>query len=270
MDLFVGGTGLPFPLNPLRQLFIRTHTFRVNYDHTITPTVLLHVGVGYQRYVNPDTMVPEQNDYNPEKELGLKGALRNGFPRITGIPSSNGFGPTNVGKYLTDKPTAAVSLTWVRQNHTFKFGGDFKIDAFTNFSANGSGGQYAFSATETSQPSTQGQNLGGRSLGNAYASFLLGSVGSASIQNFWAPQYRRPGYAMFVQDTWKLTPKLTLDMGVRWDIEVPPRELWHRTSMFSFDVANPSAGGLKRASRQVPVQVGGSAGSTGVSALLSL
>jgi hypothetical protein len=244
VDLFVGGTGLPDPLNPLRQLFIRTHTFRVNYDHTLTPTMLLHVGVGYQRYINPDTAVPIQDTYNAEKELGLKGALRNGFPRITGIPSSNGFGPTNIGKYLTDKPTAAMSLTWVRSNHTFKFGGDFKIDAFTNIAASQSVGVYAFSATETTQPSTQGQNLGGGTLGNAYASFLLGSVGTGTIANASMPQYRRQGFAFFGQDTWKVTSKLTLDLGLRWDIEVPPHELHHRMSMFSFDTPNPSAGGI--------------------------
>jgi hypothetical protein len=244
VDLFVGGTGLPEPLNPLRQLFIRTHTFRVNYDHTITPTILLHVGVGYQRYINPDTSVPATMEYDAQKELGLKGSIGTGFPRITGIPSSNGFGPTNVGKYLTDKPTGLVSLTWVRGNSTIKFGGDFKIDGYTNIAAAAAVGQYAFSAEQTTQPSTQGQNLGGRTLGNAYASYLLGSVSTGNVANPSMPQYRRQGYAFFLQDTWKVTPKLTLDAGVRWDLELPPHELWRRMSMFSFNTPNPSAGGI--------------------------
>ncbi len=49
---------------------------------------------------------------------------------------------------------------------------------------------------------------------------------------------------MFAQDTWKATRRLTLDYGIRWDLQPPSRELWRRTSAFSPTVANPSAGGL--------------------------
>lgn len=58
------------------------------------------------------------------------------------------------------------------------------------------------------------------------------------------PQYRRKSYSLFLQDTWKLTRRLTLDYGVRWDLATPTREIHDRWSMFSPTVANPAAGGL--------------------------
>ena len=51
-------------------------------------------------------------------------------------------------------------------------------------------------------------------------------------------------WGFFVQDTWKVNRKLTLDYGIRYDIQLPERELWRRTSTFSRSVANPNANGL--------------------------
>src|SRR5207248_2063977 len=58
------------------------------------------------------------------------------------------------------------------------------------------------------------------------------------------PQYRRQSYALFVQDTWKVTRRLTLDYGLRWDLSRPTREIDNRWSEFSPTTPNPSAGGL--------------------------
>ena len=50
-----GQDGLPDPISARRDQIIRSHTYRFNYDHTLSPTVILHAGVGYQRYYNPDS-----------------------------------------------------------------------------------------------------------------------------------------------------------------------------------------------------------------------
>jgi hypothetical protein len=239
--------GLPDPISPRRDQLIRSHTVRVNHDWTARPTLLLHFGAGYQRYHNPDASPQSIQDYDAG-QLGFQGQVGSGFPRLTSLTNSFGglpnIGPTNRTLYLQDKPTAVFSATYIRGNHTYKAGGDWRIDTFTNLSTGGVAGNYAFDPQQTGLPSTQGQNLQGGAVGHPYASFLLGLVNSASIANPAAPQYRRTTWGFFLQDTWKVTRKLTLDYGVRYDLQNPARELNHRTSAFAPTIANPNAGGL--------------------------
>lgn len=239
--------GLPDPISPRRDQIIRSQTVRVNYDQTIRPTFLIHLGAGYQRYHNPDASPQNIQDYDAA-QLGFKGQIASGFPRLTGLSGALGgvanLGPTNRTLYLQDKPTAVASGTYIRGNHTFKAGGEWRIDTFTNISTGGVAGIYNFSNVDTGLPSTNGQNLQGGGVGFNYASFLLGRVNSASLSNQQAPQYRRMNWGFFGQDTWKVSRKLTLDLGIRYDLQNPSRELWRRTSGFSASLANPNAGGL--------------------------
>ena len=105
-------------------------------------------------------------------------------------------------------------------------------------------GNYSFNARETAQPYLQTTTIGGGSIGFPYASFLLGAVGGGTIANRQDSQWRKHNYGVFVQDTWKVTRRLTLDYGVRWDYQVAFQELHDRNSGFSPTVRNPSAGGL--------------------------
>ena len=105
----------------------------------------------------------------------------------------------------------------MRKGHTFKFGGEFRIDTFNNLANNGATGTYNFVPAQTGQPSTEGQNLGGGTIGHSYASFLLGLTNNASMNNPTSVGFRRSSWAAFVQDSWKVTPKLTLELGLRYD-----------------------------------------------------
>lgn len=248
-DKDVGTDGFPDPISARRDLFIRSHTVRLNYDHTVRPTLLLHLGAGYQRYRNPDSSPPENMAFDPVAELGLRGGFDTGFPRIQSLSSNyggmgNNMGPSNRNLYLQDKVTSVASASWIVANHTVKYGGEWKFDDFTNRNTNNVVGTWIFNAAETGLPATQGQNLQGGSIGFPYASFLLGMVNNANVSNPQDPQYRRYALGLFIQDTWKLTPKLTVDYGLRWDYQPAPKELHDRTSMFAPTIANPSAGGL--------------------------
>ena len=72
----------------------------------------------------------------------------------------------------------------------------------------------------------------------------MGLYDSGSIGNSTDPQYRRSSWGFFVQDTWKISRKLTLDYGVRYDLQKPMRELWRRTSTFDANIVNPNANGI--------------------------
>jgi hypothetical protein len=251
----VGQDGLPDPISIRRDLYIKGTTFRVNYDQSLSPTLLLHLGAGVQRYRNPDATPSTIANYDAAGILGLKGDPGTGFPRLNGIGDSTygGFGsqinagtqigPVNRGLYLQVKPTAVAQLTWIRGNHSFKTGGEWKIDTFTNKSDIGLSPLFNFSTAQTSQPLYGTTLPGGTAIGNGFASFLLGYYNSASISNSSDPQYRKSSWGMFLQDTWKVNRKLTLDYGLRYDLQLPERELWRRTSTFNRTVANPNANG---------------------------
>jgi len=256
-DKDVGQDGFPDPISIRRAIHILGTNARLNFDDTLSPHLLLHMGAGVQRYVNPDSSPAVNTSFDEAGLLGIVGAPGTGFPRLSGVgnntwgglsqsPSatSTNFGPSNRGAYYDTKPTGLSQLTWVHGNHTFKTGGEWKIDAFTNWSAVGLSPAIGFSTSQTAQPLYGGVIPGGTTIGNAFASFLLGDYNSASLGNVSAPQYRKSGWAFFLQDTWKVTRKLTLDYGLRWDLQKPMRELNGRTSGFSRSVTNPAANGI--------------------------
>jgi hypothetical protein len=244
-----GQEGLPDPISARRDQVIRSHTTRINFDTAIKPTFLVHLGIGYQRYVNPDASPEVITSYDAAGQLGLKGTFGTGFPRINNLVGAQGglgfnIGPTNRTLYLQDKPTAVASATMIKGNHTIKYGGEYKFDNFTNQSTGGVAGVFNFSTAQTSMPALQGVALAGGSVGFNYANFLMGNANDATISNPQDPQYRRPTWGFFLQDTWRLTRKLTIDYGIRYDYQPASTELHDRTSMFAPTIRNPSAGNL--------------------------
>jgi hypothetical protein len=244
--------GLPFPISPARIYIDRTPTYRLNFDRTVTPTFLVHLGAGVVHYIHTDSAPDSVLKYDAVKNLGLVGAsvTPSGFPQITGLLAatqggmSSGIGPTNAGTYHNDKPTAVGSATWVRGNHTYKGGGEWQKDIWANISAGGTYGNYSISAAQTGLPYLQATTIGGGSVGFPYASFLLGAVNTASVANPQDAQWRKHNFGFYLQDTWKITRKLTLDYGVRWDYQTAFQEIYGRNSRFAPYTPNPSAGGL--------------------------
>lgn len=128
-----------------------------------------------------------------------------------------------------------ANLTKVFGNHTFKFGGDFGIGYFTTARFNNGAGFYVFGPDFTQGPSPFNGGTG-----NGFASFLLGAGdfgfnytgGPDEINSF---RY----YGGYFQDDWKATPKLTLNLGLRYDYETPWRERHNRITGFSTTAASP-------------------------------
>ncbi|HMF78704.1 MAG TPA: TonB-dependent receptor [Bryobacteraceae bacterium] len=245
--------GLPYPISAVRVQAIYGTTARLNYDRSISPTVLWHSGIGYQRFNNPDTSPPQVLGYDAASQLGFTGSSTNpgGFPRINwptvnalGAGSSTNFGPSNANNYFDSGLTANSTATWVHGNHTYKIGAEYRLDSWTDRNSRGAQGILNFSPNETGLPYLQNSAVGGQTIGFAYASFLLGQADTASVNAVQDPQWRKPAWGLFLQDTWKISSKLTLDYGLRWDWQTEGHEIHYRTSMFGPTIPNPSAGGL--------------------------
>lgn len=131
-------------------------------------------------------------------------------------------------------------VTWLKGRHTLKFGGMFQINHYNGFGRQCEAGCSGFSYQETGVPGGSNPNAGG----NAFASFLLGYADSGQIDTvrFIGQQfYYVGGYA---QDDFRVNNKLVLNLGVRYDINLPPTGLNDRWSDFGPTTPNPAAGNI--------------------------
>ncbi len=261
--------GLPELITGARGTFIHSLTERVNYDHTLTPTLLFHVGAGYSRISFIDDSPYTTNGGRFDcSTLALQGCLTAfNFPTIGNQPTlgappnplvAGGLGGMqqlgNAQAHthtLTLRPAFNSNLTWIRGNHTVKAGGEVWFQG--NITAPPSGVLLAFNATAptglqtnagaTAIPYTPAAGYGAYSSGFPYANVLLGDATTISQS---APTDQRMGkaqWAVFLQDSWKMTRKLTVDYGLRWDFATAAREQYGRSASIGLMTANPAAGG---------------------------
>jgi hypothetical protein len=252
--IYGGSEGLPAPITADRGSFIGGPVERLNYDYTVSPTVLVHLGAGYQEDDFFDN-APVLN-YNAATQLGLVGAtIDRNFPifqglcsAVTGCTTAAG-GTMNMGPVagqthsFWEKPSANASVTWIHGNHSFKFGSDMYWSAVPQIAYSSTMGNYVFSPNETAMPYLVGQTLPGGSLGFNYASFLLGAVDNYTIAQVADYRQAKKQLGFYAQDSWKISRKLTVDYGVRYDYGTYYQEEHGRAVNFSPTTPNPSAGG---------------------------
>ena len=251
---FALSEGFPDEITQTRGTYIYSRTWRGNMDYTLTPTMLLHFGAGY--VVNDFGDTAPITNFDMVAVLGIKGGTLGPttgarvpvWQSTLGLNSTGGtpvMGPsTGQVRALLQRPTGNLSLNWVRGNHSYKFGGEVRFDGYPTVTNSNTSGNFSFSTNQTDNSFySAGQAKGGLFTGFPYASLLLGAVSSGIIAQPAETRGGRGFYAWFAQDTWKVTRKLTLDYGIRWDLMTYPREQYGRSPDFSPTVANATAGG---------------------------
>jgi hypothetical protein len=245
--------GFPLPISTLAPTYWDTVNFRLNYDHSLTPTMLLHLGGGYQ--TSTLNMPSAVDNYNVTTSLGLTGPFQSyGFPvfgTTVGANNTGGLqaiGPTGFGGTVNtreQKTTFVASLTWIKDNHSFKFGGETRIEGYPNANIINTNGSYNFSAAETGLPylNATGPVGSGGSIGLPYASFLLGMVDNYNVAQPAVGKLGKHSLGLYAQDSWKLTRKFTLEYGLRYDYSTYQREQYGRFGSFSPTVPNLQDGG---------------------------
>jgi hypothetical protein len=261
-----GEDGLPQPVSYTFGGGIHSHRERLNYDRTLSPTVLLHLGGGFDTdYLGRPSVTPF---YDACAGIGLcSAAFQPGtFPSFTGLSSATGggFGGTTIpnSEPQIGPPGRAdneytifdsiASLTWVKGNHTFKFGGNAEFQGSYTINVTDLQGTYGFSGAQTALPYLVGinstgtastANIGPNSVGFPYASFLLGAVDTAQVDPTSRVRFGKQQWGFYAQDSWKVTHKLTLDLGLRYDYSTYYTEQYGRSPNFAPNLANPTAGG---------------------------
>jgi hypothetical protein len=249
--IFGRSDGLPDPISEVLGTFQNAPLYRLNYDHTLTPRVLLHLGAGYRSnyFLVPSvTRTGQIVNYNAEKELGLKGGIENKFfPTMSGFLAGNGTGGMKgIGSeagtnQITQSPSFNAYMSWVKNNHSYKFGSEFRTEGYPPIVDGNTDGVYGFSAAETGQP-FQSAPVNGANVGFGYASFLLGQVDSIQMSNPTRPRMGKKQLGIYAQDTWKVTPRFTLDYGLRYDYSTYLRETYGRAPEFSPTTIHPTLG----------------------------
>ncbi len=235
---------LPFPLNGVPST-ITAHTIRISGDYTITPTLLFHAGVGLLH--NFLDQIP--NPYNVKTNLGLNGTFVDLFPSMQTLSLANGGGMANMGpgssaQILNTKPTANTSLTWVHNNHTVKAGGELVLEGFPSYNQTYANAWMIFGQSQSGIPTSNGVALTAQP-GFNYASFMLGGVNNGFIGIPSKSRLGNKALSGFVQDTYKVTRKLSIDYGLRYDFQTYLKEQYGRIAYYSPEAINPGAGGRK-------------------------
>ena len=255
--------GLPDVITQARGTFIDSVTARLNYDRILANSLLLHLGAGWSKIKfiddSPSTHNGKNFDCGAINLVGCQVAFN--FPTFTSmIPagSLSGLGGMQqMGNALvhtttnTERPAYNANMTWIHGSHNFKWGGEVWFQG--NITAPPSGVQLTFGVNGTAQPYTVPAGLiGGQQMGFPFASFLLGAAGGtvlaapAALQQN-APTDNRMGksqWALYWQDSWKVTRKLTLDYGLRWDYATVPHEQYGRSANLGLTTPNPALGGF--------------------------
>ncbi|HXJ38821.1 MAG TPA: TonB-dependent receptor, partial [Bryobacteraceae bacterium] len=136
---------------------------------------------------------------------------------------------------VTDNYTETGTLTWTRGSHEFKFGGEYRLPQFNDIQIDDPAGNYNFSQAFTSLNPFASSSTSG----NDVASFLLGVPSSGTMGQALYLALQRRYVASFVQDRWKVTRTLTLNLGFRYEIEYPPTERHNYQSYFDFNAMAP-------------------------------
>lgn len=221
---------------------VTTRLWGVNIDSTLSATTLNNIRLGFSRFRNPNFSESfNQGWVQPDGgKLGLKGLPFDLFPTIRfDTEGYTRYGDSIASDNFFNTVTAGDTMTMIRSTHTFKFGAEWQYHQ-DNFRRSGSGGgDFRFRRNGTGDP----QNFG--RTGDAWASFLLGEVNNASTTFRGSqPTGRYTNWGFFAEDIWKVTPKLTLNLGLRWEVFSTHSEPAGRLSYIDLNRPNDEAGGL--------------------------
>lgn len=228
----------PFNNNGFVQTFT-THYTRAGWDYTFTPTLLNHLNLGYNR-TNSVNLSATLNYPLTAASAGLANDYSTFYPVIV-FPSPDQpstWGQQQNGDNIDNGTRISDSVSWVRGRNSFKFGVDFRYQQYSTI-------DYNQDTLNFYRDQTAGVSNSCCGSGNPFASFLLGEVGNGSQAVFNDhPRWNSHYVAGYVEDDIKFSSNLTVNLGVRYDVDAPRHEALNRTSELSLTAPDAAAGGL--------------------------
>ncbi len=211
-----------FPL--IRQ----NHFFTGDWLHTFSSNSVLDLHVSYTRYIDAEHEGMTPFDLS---QVGLSSLIIPGTPSV--FPSMSVGGVTGFGNWAgnggnktsVSSTIAAMPIwTYIRGKHTIKAGMDYRWMHASNFTSGASSGAFNVGGGWTQGQAFNEPNNAGNTQGLGVASMLLGTMDGGYFNINPNSYFSYPYFAPFVQDDWKVTRKLTVNIGARWDFQGAPSE----------------------------------------------
>jgi hypothetical protein len=185
-----------------------THVFSSNFINEFR--------VGYNR-INSHRYQLNANE-NVAQELNFPGVPYGpnlgGLPQISFSDGTTGIGASGFLPAIEKQNSYVITdnLTWVHGRHSWKFGTEIRFEQFTLYEPAAPRGTMSFGSDFTDNPASPTTG------GDAFATFLLGIPDSGSITSVNEVDYHRQIYAFYAQDDFRMTPKLTFNLGLRYEL----------------------------------------------------
>ena len=186
---------------------------------TFTPNLVNEARFGYTRFFNSvGTYLAFDTDV--VGQIGIPN-LKGGDPVTWGIPGVgltgySGFGDSSEGPYVNRNKNLQFvdTMSWIKGKHAFRFGGEYMRQIYNQIGNQFARGAFTFQANATLSPTLSG--------GDAFAEYLLGTLYQSDVAVAVATaNFQRNLKHAWFDDTWKVTPKLTLSLGLRYELNPP-------------------------------------------------
>ncbi len=199
--------------------------------YMLSPSTVLNVRYGYIRYDaghNPRTLDADVSSLGfPSQTLSILTGQTNMLPYIS-ISGMANFGNESADYVKSDVHSFFAGVTKQYKGHNLHIGADLRAYRENYASFGYAGGYFAFSTSYTNGPyNTSSASPSG--IGQGLAAFLLGQPTGGNIARNANAAAQSTFWSFYLHDNWRVTRKLTLDLGIRWEYEGPSTERWNRT-----------------------------------------
>ncbi len=213
-----------------------TRYVRFGDNYIFSPTVVNQFLMGFSRRFRGEISNSLGQGY-PSK-IGLTGVNNTTFPcfKFFSGPYREVLNNCGDSQFADNVYQLNDSVSWLKGKHNLKFGGGFRFLQFNVRRLTQGSGEFDFDPSQTSNGATGN--------GDAVASSLFGLVNQATLNYGGFSGVRYKDYYLYGQDSYKLTPRLTLNYGLRYDLDKPATEAFDRFSAVDPALPNPGAGNI--------------------------
>jgi len=214
-----------------------TYYARVSDTYTFSPTVVNQALFGFSRRYRGEISDSLGEGY-PDK-IGLIGVNNTTFPCIKWGDTAYNVNNCGASQFADNVYQINDAVSWVKGKHTWKFGGEIRMLQFNVRRLTQASGEFDFAAAQTSSTG-DASGVGGYSVASGL--YGLSDTTTLNYGNFSGVRYK--DFALYAQDTYKVSAKLTLNLGLRYDVNIPATEAFNRFSMVDPNLPNPGAGDI--------------------------